>query len=123
MDTSLFDTGDDASTSSIHFVNSNGLPFALDIPDSATPLSDPNLSVYPSEGTSIALAYPELSDKSLAANGGSPPADWFNHPDEVVLVLAGPRTIERALRRYRNGSIARHGQSAPQRATDDITAC
>lgn len=88
MDVSLFNTGDDASTASRHFINAQGLPFALNIPFDPAHPGNPNLAVYPSEGTSIELAYPQLAE--FAASGGTQATDWYNFPNPQYLYSPTP---------------------------------
>ena len=83
MNTSLFNTGVDASTPGRHFIDQKGLPFALDVPSIAIPPSDPNLAVWPKESVPIDLVYPQIV--SFAASGGTAATDWYNFPNTQYL--------------------------------------
>jgi LruC domain-containing protein len=69
MRTSLFDTANDTSTATRHFVNENGIPFALDVPE---------LVVWPQEHAAIDLVFPAIT--SFGQNAGTTDADWYLHP-------------------------------------------
>ncbi|MBS2025674.1 MAG: LruC domain-containing protein, partial [Deltaproteobacteria bacterium] len=66
MNTSRFNTVDDASTPGRHFVTSAGLPFGLVIPDQI---------LWPKEFTQISAVYPDIS--IFAASGGAAATDWY----------------------------------------------
>jgi LruC domain-containing protein len=78
-DQSLFGTGDDASATGRWFVNKQGLPFALAVPD---------VIPWPKESTSIELAYPHIVD--FAASGGTQATDWYSFPNAQYLYSPAP---------------------------------
>ena len=65
MDTTLFHHLDDRSTPTQHFINENGLPFAIAVPDAL---------VWPLETVSVDQLYGDLVD--FAATGGGSP-NWY----------------------------------------------
>lgn len=69
MDEALFGTADDRSTPTRHFVDQQGLPFALVIPSSAT---------YPREGVALSSLYPDVV--TFAQSGGAAGADFYTRP-------------------------------------------
>jgi LruC domain-containing protein len=66
MNTSLFGTLSDGSTSSRHFVTSNGIPFALDVPPSTR---------YPLEAHGISLLYPDIL--GFGSSGGAQNTNYY----------------------------------------------
>ena len=66
MATELFGSGDDGSSSLRAFVDRDGLPFALVVPEH---------TVYPRESVSISLLFPEIV--TFAASGGAAAADFY----------------------------------------------
>jgi LruC domain-containing protein len=66
MDRSLFGTGDDASTGNRHFVNGNGLPFALNLPV---------VTVWPRERVPLDLVFPDVV--RFASSGGRQARAWY----------------------------------------------
>ena len=78
MDTSLFGHDDDASANGLHFLNANGLPFALHVPQ---------VLAWPTERTSIDTAYPQIT--AWAATGGALNADWFSAPNPLATFNGG----------------------------------
>ena len=93
MDVSLFGTADDGSTADRHFVNTNGLPFALNVPE---------LVAWPKEFTRIESLYPDIV--GFASSGGTTNTDFYdstvdltnawvggaNNTDPPVPTMAGP---------------------------------
>jgi hypothetical protein len=69
MNVALFNTEHDGSRPGRHFVDQDGLPFALEVPD-ATP--------YPGEGVAISDLFPAVLDFGLS--GGASSADFFLTP-------------------------------------------
>jgi LruC domain-containing protein len=68
MNTTLFGKGNDRSTvGGVHFINENGLPFALAIPD---------VVAWPQETVRIDLVYPDIA--GFASSGGSSNKDWYS---------------------------------------------
>ncbi len=78
MDTSLFGTADDGSTADRHFVDSDGLPFALSVPASFQ---------WPTELVSISTAYPDITP--WASSGGAVHADWYQTNVDPASVWTG----------------------------------
>ncbi|MBS2022351.1 MAG: LruC domain-containing protein [Deltaproteobacteria bacterium] len=78
MDTGLFGTGNDASGSGAHFVNAQGLPFALALP---APIG------WPTERTSIDAAYPQIVDWAQSAGALNP--NWYESPTAGSTFSAG----------------------------------
>ena len=68
MDTSLFNSGDDGSTSSRAFTSVSGLPFVLEFP---------TLVPYPLEGTRIDQLFPNIT--AWAASGGTTNQDFYSN--------------------------------------------
>jgi LruC domain-containing protein len=68
---SLFGTADDGSTPGRAFVTKNGIPFALELPETA---------LYPKEGVAIDLLYPAIVDFGL----GLPGAETFYQSPQVA---------------------------------------
>ena len=66
MNAALFNTGTDGSTSGRHFINQNGLPFALNVPQ---------VIEWPQETISIERVYPDVT--GFATSGGTQHADWY----------------------------------------------
>lgn len=66
MDNTLFGTEDDGSTATNHFINKNGLPFALTVP---SPIW------WPAENVPIDTVYPDIV--AFAASGGAQHANWY----------------------------------------------
>jgi hypothetical protein len=66
MNAALFGTIDDGSTATRHFVDTDGLPFALNIPQ---------IIDYPQETIAIDQVYPDIS--AFASSAGTQHADWF----------------------------------------------
>ncbi len=89
MDQNLFSTLDDGSGGGRFFVDGQGLPFALHLPE---------LADYPSELTSIDTLYPDIN--AFAVSGGLSNSDFY-------------RTNVQASMRYLDNT----GQPAPQPAT------
>lgn len=93
MDKTLFGTGDDGSTADRHFVNKNGLPFALNVP---------LLVAWPRERVAVETVYPDIV--GFANSGGMSNLDWYdtnvnlsaawtggsNNTDPPVPTMAGP---------------------------------
>ena len=67
MDTSLFNTASDRSSPGHYFVDERGLPFVLDLPA---------LTVWPSEGTDLALLWPDVL--IFAASAGAQGRDFYS---------------------------------------------
>jgi LruC domain-containing protein len=68
MNTTLFGKGNDRSTvGGVHFINENGLPFALAIPD---------VVAWPQERVMLDLVYPDI--RGFASSGGSSNKDWYS---------------------------------------------
>ncbi|MBS2023406.1 MAG: LruC domain-containing protein, partial [Deltaproteobacteria bacterium] len=63
---SLFGTGNDGSNQSRHYVNTNGLPFALAVPDAIA---------WPKEKVAIDALYPDIV--GFATSAGAAHADWY----------------------------------------------
>jgi LruC domain-containing protein len=84
MDRSLFGSADDGSTDSRHFVNRNGLPFALNVPD---------FIPWPQETVSIDRVYPDIV--GFAASGGTQNRDWYASTDRdlSLAVVASPPAL------------------------------
>jgi len=77
MDTTLFNTDDDASVQSgLHFINGNGLPFALAVPD---------VIAWPQETVSIGLVYEDIV--SFGSSGGEYDQDWYSGADATDLAF------------------------------------
>jgi LruC domain-containing protein len=66
MDAALFGTADDGSTANRHFVNRQGLPFALNVPSNIA---------WPREWQSIEGAYPDII--RFAASAGGEAGNWY----------------------------------------------
>lgn len=66
MNTSLFNSADDASGGGRYFVDAGGLPFALHIPE---------LAPYPAEGVAISNLFPNIIP--FAASGGLTNTDFY----------------------------------------------
>jgi LruC domain-containing protein len=66
MNAARFNTVDDASTPSRHFVDTHGLPFALVLP---------TLADYPQEAVAISTLYPNIV--TFAASGGAQAQDFY----------------------------------------------
>ncbi|HRC57769.1 MAG TPA: LruC domain-containing protein, partial [Kofleriaceae bacterium] len=66
MDTALFGTQSDGSTETRHFVNSRGVPFALDVPTS---------TLYPVEKTPIDWLYPDIL--AFGTSGGTTARTYY----------------------------------------------
>lgn len=66
MDTTLFGTGVDASTDTRHFVDAQGLPYALHVP---------GVTFWPREHTAIDQAFPDIV--AFAASGGTQNLEWY----------------------------------------------
>jgi LruC domain-containing protein len=88
MDTALFGTADDGSTPTRSFVDVQGLPFVLELPQ---------LSVYPSEATPVSALFPRVL--AFAASGGQTDADFYTtvdaayaYADTVAVPSAAPFT-------------------------------
>lgn len=65
----LVNTRDDATTAQRAFVTSNGIPFVLEIPETA---------LYPSEGTPIELLFPEIL--AFGASAGQNATTFYRNP-------------------------------------------
>src|SRR6185369_12834926 len=78
MDASLFGSADDGSTQNRHFVDVNGLPFALSVPATFK---------WPLEQTSISTAYPDITP--WASSGGAVHADWYESHVDAASVWTG----------------------------------
>jgi len=78
MDVGLFGTFDDRSSSSAHFIDAKGLPFALHVPASVA---------WARERIALDAAYPAITD--WAMSGGATNADWFTHPVADVVFTSG----------------------------------
>ena len=79
MDTSLFRTGDDDSKNlGSHFLNKQGLPFVLCLPQQ---------SAWPTERTSIELAYSEIT--AWAASAGVLFPTWYQSPNASEVFTHG----------------------------------
>jgi len=96
MDTSLFGTGDDASDpppadgGTEWFVNSDGVPWVVLVPDPVDHPDIPGLLAYPAEGASFYDAFPEYLD--FIQSDGTLFADWYEHPDPAFLYVPEPAT-------------------------------
>jgi LruC domain-containing protein len=66
MNAALFGTADDASSPDRHFVDVDGLPFALALPEVAP---------YPQEGVAISALFPNILN--FARTGGAADADFY----------------------------------------------
>ncbi len=69
MNAALFNTADDGSTSTRHFVTNQGIPFALEFPE---------LTNYAREESPIDLLYPGIV--TFGASAGAQAQDFFRHP-------------------------------------------
>ncbi len=78
MDNTLFNTGDDASSPGRTFVDTNGLPFMVEIP---------HVALYPSEATAISVAYPDIL--AWAASGGTTNQDWYTSTVNASATYSG----------------------------------
>jgi LruC domain-containing protein len=78
MDRTLFGQGDDASLPTWHFINHNGLPFALHVPASVP---------WPREGVSLDRVYPDVG--AFAASGGTQHTDWYLTNQDRSLAWTG----------------------------------
>ena len=93
MNASLFGTANDGSTATRHFVDTDGLPFALVLPATFA---------WPQETIGIQNVYPNIV--SFASSGGATNTDWYltnintsltwtggaNHTPAPVASLLGP---------------------------------
>jgi LruC domain-containing protein len=78
MDRRLFGTENDGSSSERHFVNRNGLPFALHVPQFVP---------WPQETVAIDRVYPDIV--AFAASGGTQHTDWYLNNVVLSLSVAG----------------------------------
>jgi LruC domain-containing protein len=78
MNVALFNTVDDASTATRHFVDAGGLPFALHIPQ---------LAPYPQEAAAISSLFPNIVP--FAASGGATNADFYVSGVNLAFAYAG----------------------------------
>lgn len=69
IDSSLFDTRDDGSTPGRYFVTTQGVPFALELPE---------LANYPKEGVPIDSLYPEIV--TFGASSGTQATTFYRTP-------------------------------------------
>lgn len=69
FDSTRFGTGDDRSSADRRFVDTQGLPFVLDLPVDAP---------YPGEGVGLATLFPRVLD--FAASGGTSALDFYTQP-------------------------------------------
>ena len=77
---SLFGTAQDGSTPTRHYVDSQGLPFALNVPV---------IIRWPLEGVSIDKAYPDIL--AFGSSGGATHADWYlTHLNTAALWSGSP---------------------------------
>lgn len=78
MDGALFGSADDSSTADRHFVDGEGLPFVLVLPE---------LAAYPLEATEIAQLYPDIV--AFAASGGAASQDFYVTDVQLGAAYAG----------------------------------
>jgi len=78
MDTTLFNTSDDNSstTGGLHFINENGLPFALTVPD---------VIAWPQETVAIDRVYENIT--AFGTSGGAYNLDWYASADATGLAF------------------------------------
>ncbi len=74
IDNALFGTDSDASQPGRWYVESNGLPFVLEVPDSAP--------FFPQEGVAISTLYPDIV--TFAASGGTQATDFYTNANTSV---------------------------------------
>ncbi|HEX3776869.1 MAG TPA: LruC domain-containing protein [Polyangiaceae bacterium] len=78
MDQSLFGTEQDGSTTTRHFVDRDGLPFALAVPATFQ---------WPQEDVMISTAYPDIT--AWVESGGASHTDWYNTDVQTASVWTG----------------------------------
>lgn len=119
MDTGLFGTADDGSTPTRHFVDRQGLPAAIQLPEEVD---------FPAEEESIALLFPNIV--SFAASGGTQDLDFYlrgvvraqAYADAQGLPAAGGRFLNYNHVPAATGCISAWGKAVQFGATRNLYA-
>ncbi|MBS2023852.1 MAG: LruC domain-containing protein, partial [Deltaproteobacteria bacterium] len=75
---SLYGQSDDRSTGGAHYINENGLAFALHIP---------TLVAWPQERVQLDTLYPRVD--TFASSGGATDSDWYMHLEAAQAFTKG----------------------------------